>query len=179
MKRNWVKGLDRTAILIAIPIAIVCGIYKSKEYTDNNRLWSFRPERITWNYMMTPNVQDYPLEVVRNYFDLSDREIIEWLNIKIEMFNIKNNTHFPRLDEGFNKGFHLRKLKVISPSLLESFYYWSFMGNRSWYNFCACSFSVNKGISKNFPLATEWIRCRRIRKKQKEINKENGAGNNS
>lgn len=120
MKRNWVKGLDRTAILIAIPIAIVCGIYKSKEYTDNNRLWSFRPERITWNYMMTPNVQDYPLEVVRNYFDLSDREIIEWLNIKIEMFNIKNNTHFPRLDEGFNKGFHLRKLKVISPSLLES-----------------------------------------------------------
>jgi hypothetical protein len=68
---------------------------------------------------MTPDVQDYPLAVARNYFGLSDIEIIEMINLKIEMFNIRHNSHVPRLDEGFNKGFRLRSLKIISPGILE------------------------------------------------------------
>ncbi len=42
MKKNWIKGLDRIAVVIAIPIAIFFGIYESAhEYTINNQIVVF------------------------------------------------------------------------------------------------------------------------------------------
>jgi hypothetical protein len=113
MKKNWVKGLDRIAIIIAMPIAIGFGIYQSSKYNKNNRLWAFQPERLTGNYMLEPAVHDFKLESARSW-GYSDREIIDG-------FNSLNDSRAPRIEQGLKKGFHLRDLKIISPSKAELF----------------------------------------------------------
>jgi hypothetical protein len=114
MKKNWIKGLDRVAVLLAIPCAILFGIYKSHSYENNNTLWLFYPDRITEGYMMKPAVNNLPLENARNWWGYSDRELVEFINFK-------NQSRVPQIENGLKKGFHLRDLKSVSPSKTELF----------------------------------------------------------
>jgi hypothetical protein len=110
MKKNWIKGLDRVALVIAVPIAIFFGIYMSGKFTNDNRLFSSCPQIAMLHYTMTSNVQDYSpvrLNIWRSC-GYSDCEILEYLK------DI-NKTHAPELAEGLNKGIRLVDLKVISP----------------------------------------------------------------
>lgn len=109
MKKNWIKGLDRIGVVIAIPIAIFFGIYMSNEFTANNTLFSSRPQIAALNYMMSPNVQDAQLGLLRSW-GYSDSEIVEYVN------NV-NKLRAPELAEGLKKGFRLNDLKIISPGI--------------------------------------------------------------
>src|SRR5580692_7132811 len=103
MKKNWIKGLDRTAVVVAIPLAILFGIYKSHAHNSNNTLWVFQPERLTVDYMMEPAISNLKLERARNW-GYSDRELVE-------LFNNINDWRVPQLEIGLKNGFHLRDLK--------------------------------------------------------------------
>lgn len=41
MKKNWIKGLDRIAILLAIPIATIGGYYSSNVITKSQSVWVY------------------------------------------------------------------------------------------------------------------------------------------
>ena len=113
VKKNWIKGLDRTAILIAIPIAIFCGIYKSNAHTNSKTLWVFQPERVSWEYMLAPSIQKANIERIRT-LGFEDRELVNY-------FNLVNDYRVPQLEIGLRKGFRLHDLQVIKPCLTERF----------------------------------------------------------
>jgi hypothetical protein len=112
MKKNWIKGLDRVAVLIAIPIAIFFGIYMSDKFTNNNCLFSSRPQIAALHYTMSPNVQDDSPERLNLWrsWGGSDSGLLEYLKGL-------NKSRAPELAEGLNKGIRLVDLKVISPGI--------------------------------------------------------------
>lgn len=113
MKTNWIKGLDRIAVVIAIPIALFFGFYKASEYKNKKQLFAFQPELLTLNYMMDPAVYDFSLKKVRNW-GLTDRQVMDYCNDY-------NDSRAPQIEQGIKKGFNLKDLKIASPCKMELF----------------------------------------------------------
>jgi hypothetical protein len=112
MKKNWIKGLDRVAVVIAVPIAIFFGIYMSNKFNADNTLFSCRPQIAMLHYTMSPKVEDVPQYVLHElYWEQSDTQIIQGLDQL-------NKSRAPEIAKGLKKGFRLVDLKVISPGIL-------------------------------------------------------------
>lgn len=111
MKKNWIKGLDRVAVVIAVPIAIFFGIYMSNKFNVNNTLFSCRSQIATLHYTMSPKVEDVSQHALYElYWGCSDSQIVQYLNQL-------NKSRAPELAEALKKGFRLVDLKIISPGI--------------------------------------------------------------